>query len=475
MQTSGKAYFTGALGVLASKVINMLAGIISLWLLTTILTTEDFAGYSVAMSIVILLGYSASLGIERSMLLRIGELEPDGRALAGRRLALRILVVVACLAAAAGFAAYLWANSAGTTPRHEFVARLAAVIPATAMSLVLVTWFQANHRVGVSQMMIGLSDATRATIFAITLILGLGTAGVAAGAIIGAAAPLAFLSYKALGHTQPEPRDLGLQDLVTGFQFLLMRLSWMGLRHLDIIAMGALGSPKGTAQYVAASRFATLVESGQSIFAPTFAPRVRRHLSTGRSDLAEREYYVSRVAGFTAALAFSIFLVVAGRTILQEFGDFGVGFGPFMVLVAANLFMVGTGMHSTFLSMTDQLGRTTAIRVLSLAVFFACLWVLVPRFDALGAAFSLLIATTTHETAGVIVLRRYLKITALRPADALILFVVCAALCAIGTGYLGTIPGAAIMLGMLAFGIAREWGLLIGVARDMTGIVRRQN
>lgn len=475
MQSSGKAYFTGALGVAASRVINSLAGIVSLWLLTAILTTDNFAGYSVAMSIVVLLGYSAGLGLERSMLLRVGELAPDPRILAGARLALTILGIVAVLSTVTAVLTFAFIGGGGTTPRHEFVARLAPVIPATALSLVMVTWYQANHRVGVSQVMLGLNDATRAAVFAITLVLGLGPAGVAAGAFIGAAAPLAYLSIRAVGNTRPEPHDLGIGDVLAGFQFLIMRLSKMGLHHFDIIALGALGSATGTAQYVVASRFAILVESGQTIFSPTFAPRVRRHLTTGRGELASREYHVARVAGFTAALAFSMFLVLFGQPILQAFGNFGVGFGAFMILVATNLLTVGVGMHSTFLSMTDQLSRSTANRILSLGVFGLCLWVLVPRYDALGAAFSCLIATAIHEVAGVAILRKHFGIKALTAVEAGIVVIACATLCAIATGIVARLPGALILAVLLVLGVARERALIGAIIGDLARMVRREN
>lgn len=473
LQDSGKAYFTGALGVLASRVVTICAGILSLWLLTRILSTEDFAGYSVAMSVVVVAGYSVGLGIERSMLLRIGELEIDAGRLAGAGMMRRILLLVAALSGAAALAAAFWAG-AGETPRHDFVRLLAPVIPATALALVLVTWYQANHRVGVSQAMQGLTDGTRSLVFVLTMALGLGAAGVAAGAVIGAAAPLIFLGLRASGRSRTEPVALQASDLGAGLQFLLMRLARMGLHQFDVIALGVLGSAVGTAQYVVAARFAMLIESGQTVFAPTFAPRVRRHLATGRSDLAEREYHVSRIAGFSLALAASVLFVLAGRPILEQFGAFGVDYEAFMILVAANLLTVGVGMHSTFLSMTDQLGRSTANRVVGLIVFGVCLWMLVPRYDAMGAAVSFLIATLLHEVTGVVILKRHLGIRALSRVEAVTLAVACAALCAVGFGYAAPLHGALVLVAVLVLGIGRERELIGAILRELRRIVLRQ-
>lgn len=473
MQNSGKAYLTGALGVALSRVVSIAAGIISLWLLTQILTTENFAGYSVAMSVVVLCGYTAGLGIERSMLLRIGGLDVDAEKLAGTRLMLNISAAVAAIAVLVAGGLYFW-SSTGATPRHDFVRMLAPAVPALALSLVLVTWYQANHRVGVSQSMIGLNDGVRSCVFAITMLLGLGATGVAAGVIIGAAAPLIFLSVRACGRTMPEPRTLNFADLVAGLQFLAMRLSKMGLHQFDIIALGALGSATGTAQYVVAARFAILIESGQTMFGATFAPRVRRHLTTGRNDLAEREYHVSRVTGFTAALGACLVLVFIGRPLLQEFGDFGVNFDVFMVLVATNLITVGMGLHSTFLSMTDQLGRSTANRLVCLAIFGLCLWVLVPRYDAMGAAVSFLIATIIHEIAGVAILKRHVGIQALTAVEATVVAIAVATLCAIGIGAASQIHGGLILLAILLLSLSRERALLTAILRDLGKMVSRQ-
>lgn len=474
MSGSGKAYLAGALGTMSSRVVSIVAGVLSLWFLTRILGTDAFAGYSVAMSIVVLLGYSAGLGIERSLLVRIGELEPNGRTLAGGRLLRANLISAGVLAGIATLLTVAVLHGA-TGPQERFTLYLAPVIPATALSLVLMVWYQANHRVGVSQAMFGVSDGVRSLCFAVAFGLGLGAPGVVAGAILGAAAPALILALGAAGRAGRETGGLGRADLAGGLQYVVMRLSTMGLQHVDIIAMGALGSVVGTAQYAVAKRVAVLVQSGQSAFAPTFIPRVRRHFVQGREDLAGREYRTARVIGFAASLLLSLAFVLLGEPVLGLFGDFGFGFEALMLLTAAHLLSVGCGFHAAFLSMTSDIGWSTANRIASVLVFALCLVALVPRFDAPGASLAFLIATILHDGAGIAILRRRFGIVALDLPDGAVVLASSALLCATGLGAVPRLAGAAGLLALLAATGWRHRALFSAVLGDLVALAPRRS
>ena len=61
VQTPGVAYLVGASGALIGRVLSVVAGVVSLWLLARLLSHEDFAGSAAAMSVVMLLGHGAGL------------------------------------------------------------------------------------------------------------------------------------------------------------------------------------------------------------------------------------------------------------------------------------------------------------------------------------------------------------------------------------------------------------------------------
>jgi len=471
VERSERAYFLGALGVASSRVLSIVAGVASLWLLTRILSAEAFAAYSVAMSVVLLAGYSAGIGLERAMLVRIGSGMPENGQLTGTRMMLRIALITAVLSLVAAAVLVLFAT-AGDARHSVFLGYLAPVIPATALSLVVVTWYQANHRVGVSQAMQGLNDGIRTLVFALSLLLGWGATGVAAGAFLGAAAPLAFLGVRAIGRASADPSELGARDVLAGTQFLAIRLSQMGLDHVGIIAMGALGTATGTAQYVVAARFSQLVDSGRTFFAPTFAPRVRRHMALGQLDLAAREYGVARIVGFNGALVLAIFFVAAGQPLLDMFGGFGSGYPAFLILVAAHLLSVGAGLHVTFLSMSENLGASTLNRVTSLILFAAVLIGLVPRFDAVGAALAYLVATTFHEVIGVALLRRFTGIRALDLKEAATVGLAAIAVCAVAAGMATPAAGALVLSAFLGISLIRERALMAAITGELIGLLR---
>ena len=139
---TAKMYFSGSLGVLFSRIVGMIAGVGSLWFLTRVLSTEDFAAYTFAMSLILVLGYSASLGLERVMLLRISGLAPEPGVLKGSVLARRIALRVALLslAAALGCIGVLQAFprlSAQNDLLGWFIA-LAPIVPAVALTASLI-------------------------------------------------------------------------------------------------------------------------------------------------------------------------------------------------------------------------------------------------------------------------------------------------------------------------------------------------
>ncbi len=475
MQRSDSAYLSGATGVLLSRALSVLAGVASLWVLTQVLSTEAFAGYTVAMSILMLAGYSTGLGLERSMLLTISELPPRPTLLQGRGAMLKIAAVAASVSTLTALVVWGLADPETGGARDEFLQRLAPIVPSTALSLVMITWFQANHRVGVSQSMLGLNDGMRCLLFLVCMVLGSGPGGIALAAVLASLVPIMVLSWLARGRSVAPPTDLRPSDVRDGLQFLVQRLSLMGLHHLDIIVLGALGTAVGTAQYVVASRFAMLLETAQMVFVPTFAPRVRRYLANGDIEMAAREYKVARVLGFTGALAIALVFVLAGPWILTVFGDFGDGFGAFSLILAAYVLPVGAGMHGTFLAMTNRLRFATLNRAICTGFFLVLLLILVPSFDAMGAGAALVVAIALHEVTGVFLLRRFFGLQAISALEFAETVLASATLILVAAMPNLNLVGAVVLACLLAARLLRERALLGLVLGDLLRLVVRRS
>ena len=408
MLRSKHAYLIGGGGVLASRGISLVAGMLSLWLLNQVLTTDDFAAYAVAMTVVVLAGYTAGLGIERTLILRIAGLEPRRGMLLGRTVMLRTLLVVlalSCLAATALVLAAHHAEVVAASTTLQWIEKLAPVVPATAVGLVLTSWFQANHRIGASELMQGLNDGARCLFFLAAFALSLGPGAVVASAIAAAFLPSLALSLMARGSNLGPPEHFGIRSIWAGAQFLAMRLSQLGLRQLDILSIGFLGSSTETVHYVVASRIAAFATLGQETFSSTYGPRARRHMASGDLATMAQEYHAARVFGFLVALLAALLFTLFGAVVLGIFGDFGGGYPALLILAAGHLVNASFGEQIMHMSMTGDLRLSVANRLASVLLFAALLLVLVPDHGVIGASLSFFIAITASSMAGAIVLR----------------------------------------------------------------------
>lgn len=264
----------------ASQAASLVAGIASLWLLARILSKEMFGGYAFAVAVIALLSYVATLGLDRSLLLRIARHRISLGQLRGAGLAARA-TLIAC-AAGGVLALGLSLGAAplvrlGALPEAGFwLPALALAILPMAATTMLQAWFQANHRVPASAAAPGLADLLRSLLFAVVLASGLGAAGVAGAVTIAAAAPAAMLLGLAWGRARAAPRRFAKGDFVKGWQFLTLRLSTQGVRQVDLVMMGLLATGGATAEYAIAARIAILADYGRAALKPSF--------SRGRGD-----------------------------------------------------------------------------------------------------------------------------------------------------------------------------------------------
>lgn len=411
---SARMYFSSSLGVIFSKAVGMLAGVASLWLLTRILSVEDFASYTFAMSLVFVLGFVSGLGLERVMLLKIGSLPPVEGVLQGGALARRISFQVALSSVA--IVALTWSIlvlfpvlSANNNLLGWFLA-LMPIVPAVALTAVLIAWLQANHVVGWPQAIHGQVDGLRCLGFLGTYLTGLGAAAVAAAAVIASIVPPVRMAMLQSRRVEPAPLSFTLRDVLDGLNFFCMRLAQLGFMHADILIIGVLAPPEVVAPYVIASRFALLLEAGQQIFVPAYTPRVRRYVEDGAPEKAAREYFVARLLAFLAASSGAFALWLIGRPLLGFFGDFETAYPVLLIMCAGQLMLVGAGMHSFHLSMSGHLTVATRTQLAGLLVYLGLLLLLVPTNDSLGAALAFFLAQMILAALGLLMLWRHCQI-----------------------------------------------------------------
>lgn len=414
MQNPGRAYAFGASGVFASSVISAVAGIASLWLLARLLNTEQFAGYVVAMSIFVVVGFNAGLALERVLVLRLAELPQGTGVLAGRRMLLSVLAAMLALAAVATGGVLLFAHY--SEQHGSWLIAMSPLVVITTISIALSAWFQANHKVGTSAVMLGLTDGSRCLFFAIIYLLGFGATAVASSAVLAGLIPIAVLIALAWGKSTAEPNLFRLRDVGVGLQFLLIRLSQMGLRQFDIIIVGLLSPAAETAFYAVASRIAAVTSVGYMAFGKTYVPRVRNHLANKNWPAIEREFHAARLFSLLATLAGAYGLFILGEPIMRLLGDFSAGYSALVILMAAQVLTSCFNLHTEHLSMSGNLRLAVAIRVGTTVVFVASLLVLVPFYSTLGAAISSAIAASVYSIGGALAIRHLGTLNARRPS-----------------------------------------------------------
>lgn len=475
--SAGLAYLSGAAGVITTRALGLAAGVLSLWLLTRILETEAFAGYTAAMSVLMLLGFAAGFGIERMMLLKIAGLPAGPMPLQGGRMMRRVAGLILLTGVIVGLgAAILWRfipHAPGDAPVAAWLLWLWPVVPAVALTLALVTWYQANHQFGWPQAIWGVSDTCRAAGFLAVFILGLGAPWVAVSAVLAAVLPVTLLSYRSRGRTADEPGDMSIRDLGDGIQFFLMRFSNMAMTHLDILVLGLLAPASSVAQYVVASRFAAILETGSHVFLPAYAARARRHIAEGTPALAWREYGTARSLGLLITLPLIGIFVLFSADLLSFFGEFGTAHASFLILICGHLLNVGFGSHSIHMSMTDDLPYATANRCAALAAFAILLAVLVPAYGDEGAALSFAAASLVYNLAGAVLLKWRQGLHLLEPKLVAILAVTLAVLAGAAANRDIAAPGALVVFGLALALIFAERRRLRGILSELRMIVAR--
>lgn len=476
MRSARAAYLLGAAAVAASQAASLVAGIASLWLLARILSKEMFGGYAFAVAVIALLSYVATLGLDRSLLLRIARHRISPGQLRGGGLAARA-TLIAC-AAGGVLALGLSLGAAplvrlGALPEAGFwLPALALAILPMAATTMLQAWFQANHRVPASAAAPGLADLLRSLLFAVVLASGLGAAGVAGAVTIAAAAPAAMLLGLAWGRARAAPRRFAKGDFVKGWQFLTLRLSTQGVRQVDLVMMGLLATGGATAEYAIAARIAILADYGRAALKPSFSPRARRWLASGDLAAAFREFDHARHAGLAAALAVAAAFVLLGQPLLGLFGSFEAAYPLLLLLAAGYLVNAGFGMHASYLAMSGEVGWSALLRIGALGLLVALNLVLIPRYGAIGAAAAALVTQVLVNVVGAALAYR---LVGLRAVDLPLVLIIAAAAGGMAVAAFGGARhdlAAGVLTAALVIVLLRSRRLLVALARVFAGRVQ---
>jgi len=470
MEEFKASYVKGSLAVGAGMTVSVMAGFVSLYCLTRILEKEALGGYGFVATLVAMVSIFATGGLERTLLLKVGAAAGRRNEIAGGGLVLRccIAAVVLCglLVAAMVLGAGALVDRGVTASVGFWLPALALSVLPITMIVLLRTWLQSNHRVPLSVILPGMTDALRSIGLAVTLLFGLGVTGVVGAVYLSVAFALGILLMGVRSKVRWEPSRLTLSDVSNGALYTSQKLVRQRFQQFDILILGLIASGTVIAEYLVAARLAQLGMIGTFALSPSFLPRARRLYVTGNLAGLIEEYHLVRLASLLVACGGAAGFAVLGGPLLTIFGSYHVAYGVLLILSAAMMVNMTTAIGAQLLTVTGAVRTPTAVQVAAFTAFAGAALVLGPRYGGEGVAVAVLIGTAVKEVGLSALIYRHFGSAGLAPWSLGAVVVAAAALCA---GAVGVVPpiatagavGLAVVLAVLLDRHAANFALVV--------------
>lgn len=394
--TIGKfsAYFAGAAAGLLAKALSLVAGFGNLWLLTQILTKEQFAGYVFVLAMVSWLALLGTVGLDRTILYRLSRTDAaPGDLVGGPLIATSLIAVLPLSAALAGIVA-LCMSAVGIEHLPDltfWLTVLAPLIVTTCVGRIFGAWYWARGRIAPSLLIPASGDIARVVGLAIAFFVLPTRTGVAIAIVVAGLVPLVVWAAIAPLREFRHPARIEREDVGYGLKTMLARAADEGTQKLDILMIGLLATAAATADYAMAVRFAVLVTLVKGLLGPVLTPRLGRYSASGSREVLLQEYHQVRFFGLVAALFSASVLAVLARPALALFGEFEQSYSLLMILLAGYVVSVGFGSNAAYLTIAGHAGWTLVARIVLLLAMVALNLVLIPLMGATGAALSMAI------------------------------------------------------------------------------------
>ena len=465
-------YVTGAGAGLVARALSLVAGFANLWLLTQMLSKEQFAGYVFVLALLTWLAMVGTAGLDRTILYRLARADaPTGELVGGPLVAAALMIVLPVSVAVA--LAVLFGTSAGGLDQPRGVAFWSAVLAPVVVMMcvgrVFEAWFWARGRVAESIIVPATGEVARTAGLLVAFFLVPTVTGVATGVIVASFVPLLVWSAIAplgrLRHTAWFDRG----DVSYGLKAMLGKAANEGTHQLDVIMIGILAAGAAIADYAVAARLAALVAVVKGLLTPVLTPRLARYSAAGRRNALLREYGQVRLVGFLAALVLALLFAAFGRQVLGVFGDYEQSYSVLILLIAGFVVSAGFGSNASFLIITGHAGWTLAARMALLAAIVALNLVLVPRLGAFGAALSMAIGMAAVN---VVLCVMIWQLDRLPTISGRLAVLVGAAYTMLLLGGFEVVGGAVVAagLGVLAGAlVVWEWPLWLPAAKQLAG------
>ncbi len=180
------------------------------------------------------------------------------------------------------------------------------------------------------------------------------------------------------------------------------------VQRADVIVLSAVGAPLQVLLYVAASRYLVLGQLANRAMNWTLQPRISAALAAGDRVGANAAYGAATAWLVLASWPLSFGCILFSGSLLEIVGGHGFRAGGAILIVLAVSMLVAAacGNVEAVLAMTGRTRLNLAIAGLAVVTNLALLFLLIPRYGSLGAAYAWAVAIVVSNVVPTYLLQR---------------------------------------------------------------------
>lgn len=382
-------YFQDSIVGAAGKVIGIISGYGSLWLLTTILSETNYGAYVTGFAVVGLLSLVAQFGLRQATTQRVAKLtlKQDISAtryagaaitwvgIAGTILAVTIWILAPFFRGIIQPDLIFWVQSLG------------ALLPGMALrsicSGILRGFEMVSEAIIVTQIItqlirlvgLGLSLAFWQSPTAVVL-------AIAASVYI----PVIIIAALSKGWKYLNITGIPMSHIRFSAYLFINSLASQFLKRTDILLLSGLATLAGAGEYNVAWKIAFVAQYGDKILTNVLQPRVSKFLEQGEIKDLIKEFDMVRDLSIAAGLPPLIVVIIFGRDLLILFGQYSDQYNVLLLLTVGALINASFGSIGQILLMGKH-GRLILLNtIISLGGNIILNITLIPKYGTLGAA-----------------------------------------------------------------------------------------
>lgn len=270
---------------------------------------------------------------------------------------------------------------------------MAPLIPAQIFNYVLTSWYQAQQKVPTMVLYMETIPALFRLVLLVLAVFLFSTEWIIGIAFIASyALPALYLFMRSPLSISLDFSLFKKSDFSYGFDSALNQFVNKSAEHITIVLLGTMTSAAVVAEFSLAYRFAQFLMLPKLALGQLLMPRLGQLMHKGDKKQIAAEYdllrLVTTIAVFCGCIAFCLF----GSPVLGLIGPYESAYPVLLLLSAAALLRTVYGDSGSYLPMAGYVRWGLVTNVMGLITLLIMLYILVPFYDNIGAALSIIIS-----------------------------------------------------------------------------------